>query len=212
MSSLPWRTTVALPQPGQRTPSDQRCCRTRAKHLASSINDARFTRSGHARHPYSRTTQTQPLNAPLVPAQTHHPETRQEPQNIETFTSWTGWSQGPGGGLTPDLPAATPFKRFLYAFVRGTDNRIYLNRLRGFLWSGWAKVPGGGVTPSGPAATSYRNHIYLLSAAPTTPSTSTDFKPTRIAAGLDASVEPPPGRRRVSVSLVRCSARLRHSG
>ena len=61
----------------------------------------------------------------------------------------------------PTPPKPTEFASSI-AFVRGTDNRIYLNRLRGFLWSGWSEVPGGGLTPSGPAATSYRSHIYLF--------------------------------------------------
>src|SRR6478735_740974 len=69
---------------------------------------------------------------------------------------WTGWSQVPGGGATPDAPGATTYQGRLYVFVRGTDNKIYLNRLTGSsAWTGWSEVPGGGFTPSGPAATSY---------------------------------------------------------
>ena len=76
---------------------------------------------------------------------------------------WTGWSQVPGGGATPDAPGATTYQGRLYVFVRGTDNRIYLNRLTGSsAWTGWSEVPGGGFTPSGPAATSYAGQLYLF--------------------------------------------------
>ncbi len=44
----PSRTTAGLPHPGQRTPSGQRCWRTKAKHLASSIRPERLTKSGAA--------------------------------------------------------------------------------------------------------------------------------------------------------------------
>src|SRR3954449_7669331 len=40
--------TAPLSQPGQRTPSGQRCWRTKAKHLASSSSPERLTRSGAA--------------------------------------------------------------------------------------------------------------------------------------------------------------------
>src|SRR4051812_35097593 len=46
--SKPSRTSVLLPHAGQWTPSGQRCWRTRAKHLASSISAERLTRSGTA--------------------------------------------------------------------------------------------------------------------------------------------------------------------
>src|SRR4051812_4303371 len=46
--SKPSRTTVLLPHAGQWTPSGQRCWRTRAKHLASSISAERLTRSDTA--------------------------------------------------------------------------------------------------------------------------------------------------------------------
>src|SRR4051812_19729147 len=45
VSSYPFRTTASLPHPGQRTPSGQRCWRTKAKHFASSSRDARLTGS-----------------------------------------------------------------------------------------------------------------------------------------------------------------------
>ena len=44
---------AAPPHAGQRTPSGQRCWRTKAKHLASSISAERLTRSGAAMTPGS---------------------------------------------------------------------------------------------------------------------------------------------------------------
>ena len=41
---------------------------------------------------------------------------------------------------------ATTYQGQLYVFVRGTDNKIYLNRLTGSsAWTGWSEVPGGGI-------------------------------------------------------------------
>jgi len=45
VSSHPSRITEELSQPGQHTPSGQRCWRTSAKHLASSIKPEKLTKS-----------------------------------------------------------------------------------------------------------------------------------------------------------------------
>ena len=42
----------------------------------------------------------------------------------------SGWSEVPGNGATPDAPAATQYRDTLYLFVRGTDNRIYVNTFK----------------------------------------------------------------------------------
>src|SRR5215212_120022 len=44
LSSQPSRITAAVSHSGQRTPSGQRCWRTKAKHLASSIRPERLTK------------------------------------------------------------------------------------------------------------------------------------------------------------------------
>lgn len=68
----------------------------------------------------------------------------------------------PGGGLTPSAPAATILNGNLGLFVRGTDNRIYVNwLLTSNQWTGWALVPGGGLTPSTPAATVLEDDLAL---------------------------------------------------
>ena len=72
-------------------------------------------------------------------------------------TTWSGWSEVPGHGLTPSAPAATTLYltagNTLYLFVRGTDNKIYVNTFaNGTTWSGWSQVPGNGLTPDAPGA------------------------------------------------------------
>jgi hypothetical protein len=83
-------------------------------------------------------------------------------QNRLTGSSWSGWREVPGNGLTPDALTATVYRDKLYVFVRGTDNRIYQNRLTGSSWSGWSQVPGNGLTPSGPEATVYQGALYVF--------------------------------------------------
>jgi hypothetical protein len=83
-------------------------------------------------------------------------------QNRLTGSSWSGWSQVPGNGLTPSGPGATVYQGKLYLFVEGTDKKIYQNRLTGSSWSGWSEVPGNGLTPSGPAATVYQGALYVF--------------------------------------------------
>jgi hypothetical protein len=52
-------------------------------------------------------------------------------------TTWSGWSEVPGNGFTPDAPGAMGFAPSasgagqLELFVRGTNNRIYVNSLSG---------------------------------------------------------------------------------
>ena len=83
-------------------------------------------------------------------------------QNM-TAAAWSGWREvPPRNGLTPDAPGATVYQGRSYLFVRGTDNRIYQNRLTNTSWSGWSQVPGNGLTPSGPAATVYQGRLYLF--------------------------------------------------
>jgi hypothetical protein len=66
----------------------------------------------------------------------------------------SGWALVPGGGFTPSSPAATVLNGNLGLFVRGTDDRLYVNwLLTNNQWTGWSAVPGGGFTPSTPATT-----------------------------------------------------------
>src|SRR3954467_1858073 len=105
VSSKPSRTTVPLPQAGQSTPFGQRCWRTRAKHLASSISAERLTRSGTVilEGPHA----TWPARAVLAdyhrgPAGTlpRPPPTTPEPNKTHHFLVVNAniASQAPGGG------------------------------------------------------------------------------------------------------------------
>jgi hypothetical protein len=68
-------------------------------------------------------------------------------------TSWSGWSEVSGGGMTRSEPAAVwVVGPNVMLFVRGLDDRIYENVFYGSGWGGWSEVPGGGLTLSGPAA------------------------------------------------------------
>ena len=42
--------------------------------------------------------------------------------------SWSAVKQVPGGGATTSAPTAVRYSGSLYVFVRGTDDRIYVNR------------------------------------------------------------------------------------
>jgi hypothetical protein len=75
--------------------------------------------------------------------------------------AWSGWSEVPGAGATRDAPEAVNYRGDQYLFVRGTDNKIYLNRLSNGGWSGWSEVPGAGATLSAPAAVSFRHALRL---------------------------------------------------
>jgi hypothetical protein len=61
---------------------------------------------------------------------------------------FTGWSEIPGDKLTISEPAAVVYNGHPWVFIRGTDNRIYHNKLDG---AGWSEVPGNWQTLSGPA-------------------------------------------------------------
>jgi Subtilase family len=63
------------------------------------------------------------------------------------------WDEVPDGESTVDTPAAATYGATEFLFVRGGNDRIYLNQFDGGSWTGWGEVPGGGLTPSAPAAT-----------------------------------------------------------
>jgi hypothetical protein len=94
----------------------------------------------------------------LTPTQAQAPTAHQ----VSSAAGWTGWSQVPGNGATPSGPATTQYKGKDYLFVRGTDDRIYVNIFNGSSWTGWNQVPGNGATPDAPAATQYGNNLYLF--------------------------------------------------
>jgi hypothetical protein len=44
--------------------------------------------------------------------------------------TWDGWSRIPNG-VTYDAPAAITYDGVMYAYVRGTDNKVYVNKFNG---------------------------------------------------------------------------------
>src|SRR5438067_5953218 len=91
-------------------------------------------------------------------------EVRQAPGTaaVAAGSNWTGWSQIPGGGTTPDAPSSVTFGGKQRLFIRGQDNGIYVNIFDGSTWSGFNQVPGGAKTPSGPSAVEFNSKLYLF--------------------------------------------------
>src|SRR5207248_5144326 len=81
--------------------------------------------------------------------------------NPAPAAAWSGWTEVPGNGFTSSAPAAVQGGN--YIFVRGTDDRIYLNRRTGSSsWTGWGELPGDGRAWSGPAAVLTGNAYYVF--------------------------------------------------
>jgi hypothetical protein len=113
----------------------------------------------------SRITNPMPVMHPLIAAgEVRRVLTPDDIAGRDTiYGAIAGWALVPGGGLTPSAPAATALDGDLGLFVRGTDDRIYVNwLLPNNLWTGWAFVPGGGFTPSTPAATALDGDLGLF--------------------------------------------------
>ena len=82
---------------------------------------------------------------------------------IEPDTGWSPWSEVPGEGLTLSGPAAVVGQDgVLRLFVRGFDDEIYENDLRGGSFKEWRKVPAGGLTISTPAAVVHNKLLKLF--------------------------------------------------
>ncbi len=73
--------------------------------------------------------------------------------NTLAGTSWSGWSEVPGGGITTHGPAATTFGS-LYLYVRGIGGGVYENArdLSTGEWGAWREVSGGGIITAAPGA------------------------------------------------------------
>ena len=103
------------------------------------------------------------------------------PTTASTSTSssngtWSGWSEVPGAGLTLSASAAVSFDDALRLYVRGTDDRIYVNKLSNGTWSGWSEVPGAGATGDAPRRSTTGAASTCSCAVPTTGSISTDSR------------------------------------
>jgi len=99
----------------------------------------------------------------IAPGEVRRTLTPDDSAGRDAIYSPAVWVLVPGGGSTPSTPAATTFQGNLALFVRGVDDRIYVNwLLPNFQWAGWSAVPGGGSTPSAPAATAFGGEIALF--------------------------------------------------
>ena len=86
---------------------------------------------------------------------------------------WTGWSEVPGGGLTPSAPAvALEDVGLLHVFVRGTDDRVYWNPSEvvndvPVNFGSWLEVPGGGRTRDALAAVASAEGVHVVARSTT---------------------------------------------
>jgi hypothetical protein len=67
------------------------------------------------------------------------------------------------GRTTESAPTAASLGTRIHVFVRGVDNRIYVNSAAdGKPFNGWSEVQGGGTTDLAPAAASLGRRIYVF--------------------------------------------------
>jgi hypothetical protein len=78
--------------------------------------------------------------------------------------AWEDWTTLSNGIMTVDSPTAAFIGETLSVFIRGQDNKIYLNRtnLTTGLSSGWAQSPSGMTTPDAPAVVRSGNELILV--------------------------------------------------
>jgi hypothetical protein len=67
------------------------------------------------------------------------------------------------GGFTPSAPDAAAFGGVLQVVVRGTDDRIHVNRFNGSSWTGWGAIPNTVSTPDDPAINAFDNALRVYS-------------------------------------------------
>src|SRR4051812_13260102 len=127
VSSCPFRTTASLPHPGQRTPSGQRCWRTKAKHFASSSKDARLTGSAVAMMTGTPRVRRPPPTAwnrhhtRTATTSLHHPGSRQEPWRFVPVSRRVGALAACGGAI---------LLRFFGSAATGSGGVAYVERMR----------------------------------------------------------------------------------
>ena len=76
---------------------------------------------------------------------------------------WTPWNEVPGDGLTDEAVTATATEGQLFVFVKGLDNRPYVN-IAGETgtWTGWMQLPNPGSTDVALTPTTLGNRVYLF--------------------------------------------------
>ena len=72
---------------------------------------------------------------------------------------WVGWTRVVGS--TPSRPAlCVASESEVYMVVRGSDNRVYVNRWTGSAWAGWGRIPTG-TTLNGPSLAVRDGQLYV---------------------------------------------------
>ncbi|HET8630867.1 MAG TPA: S8 family serine peptidase [Thermomicrobiales bacterium] len=74
-------------------------------------------------------------------------------------TTWSPWTNR--GGVLTDSPAAASLNGRVFAFVRGSDNALYVkSSADGATWTDWSSL--GGILTDAPAAASFDNALYVF--------------------------------------------------
>jgi hypothetical protein len=77
-------------------------------------------------------------------------------------SSWSGYQEVPGSGLTHKGPTTAVYKQRLWLFVAGLDNFLYRNIRNGTGWTGWSALPGVATTGVEPGAVTYAKKLWLF--------------------------------------------------
>ncbi|WP_162182995.1 hypothetical protein [Neosynechococcus sphagnicola] len=86
--------------------------------------------------------------------------------NAFNGSSWTGWSEVPGGGKTNISLSAKTFNGKLYLISNGVgENQVSVNIFNGSSWTGWSAVPGNGMTELPLASASFNGRLYIFGKA-----------------------------------------------
>src|SRR5205085_5626791 len=85
--------------------------------------------------------------------------------NIDFACQWSGWREEAGCGSTDRALTSAIYwggTRWLYLFMKGMNDRVYVNTFDWSHWSGWKEVPGSGTTDQALATTGNSGQLYLF--------------------------------------------------
>jgi hypothetical protein len=90
----------------------------------------------------------------INPAQAQDLYMTKQSSSICTLTNsnWSGWKEVYGSGTTDQALAATSDGIELYLYMKGMNDRVYINTCFQEQWSGWKEVYGSGTTDRALAA------------------------------------------------------------
>ena len=77
--------------------------------------------------------------------------------------SFSGWFEVQGGGQTDTAPAAVRLGQSVFVFIKGLDQRIYLNQAEyRHAFSGWFELQGNGLTDAAPTCATVENVVFCF--------------------------------------------------